>query len=327
MDNNLIDIQTKTFKEIDLHELAQFSYEERLAAKYKENFSTETIENWFRSLKFETPPIFFLAYLNEKLIGYIMLFIHNPTMGEINPWALGGHPIVLSDNDNQDIASLLMKQVFDYAQKISLTRLELLFSRIDNDEQFNSSKKAWYNSQGMDLMEELVFMNFNLSEFEVPNFELTDVKIEPLLKIDGENLYQCWYSTFITGLDRSILDKTDEEKRDYFNEEFSLSEPFIEKASLVLKRDKQIIGFSLVRSTHGEGNGHLWNFGIHPDYRRKKIGQSFLYLIMKKLKQHEFKTISLAVDLNNTPAYNLYFNLGFKTHWAKIAYSWKNNVK
>ncbi|MCK4933339.1 GNAT family N-acetyltransferase [Candidatus Bathyarchaeota archaeon] len=161
----------------------------------------------------------------------------------------------------------------------------------------------------------------NLENAQVPSY----YEVEPLIETDENKLYQCYYQTFSTGKDRSFFDQTDAERRAFFTQTFNRSEPLNEETSLTLTKDQQIIGFSLVRPTHGAGNCHLWMFGVHPNCRRRGLGKSLLRLIMKKSAQRGFRTMSLSCELNNKSAYKLDQGQGFKKQFSKIAYSWKTD--
>ena len=88
----------------------------------------------------------------------------------------------------------------------------------------------------------------------------------------------------------------------------------------------RIIGFSLVRNTHGIDNGHLWVFGIDHKFRQRGLGKMLIAVIINALKISEKTSMSLNVDYNNTAAYNLYKKMGFMNRWVLISRSWKEKI-
>ncbi|MFX0066178.1 MAG: GNAT family N-acetyltransferase [Candidatus Hermodarchaeota archaeon] len=201
--------------------------------------------------------------------------------------------------------------------------MEITFSGLTEETEWLYKKyKAWYESQNVKIMMEEIFMRSDLSEVEVPSVKLpTDFEVKSITETDEEEYYECYYEAFKAGKDRLFLDQTEKQRREGFQEYFDRSRPFNEEASIVLMKNNRIYGFSFVRPRGEEG--HLALIGIHPDFQRKNLGKTLLYLIIKKLAQQGLKTISLGVDPVNTPAYNLYRSLGFKTVSRSVTHVWK----
>lgn len=315
-----MEISVRRWEEVDVHELAKLACA-ALVTTRREELTTARLENWLNGLEFDFTPVVVQVYSAEELVGWLLLFIHDGKRAEINPWALNGHPLVSPRKNFERVASKLIKQAIGYAKRQGLSRIELSFRRAGEPAQTCEKYKMLYESLGMRLMTETAIMRCVLAEFDFENAQIP-FEVKPLTDIDENELYRCYYQTFITGQDRFFFDQTDEERRVFFNQTFSRSEPFNEETSLVVIKDQQIIGFSLVRPTHGEGNCHVWMFGIHPDYRRRGLGKSLLRLIMKSA-QHGFTTMSVACELSNLPALKLYRGQGFKEEFSKIEYSWK----
>ncbi|NIO38078.1 GNAT family N-acetyltransferase [Candidatus Bathyarchaeota archaeon] len=261
------------------------------------------------------------ARVAGELVGWLLLFKHDGERTEINPWALNGHPFVSPRRNLEQVASKLIKETIGYARRQGFTRIELSFRRAEEPAQACEKYKRLYESLGMRLTTETAILRCVLAEFDSENDQVP-FEVKPLTDIGENELYQCYYQTFNTGQDRFFFDQTDKERRVFFNQTFSRSEPCNADTSLVVIKDRKIIGFSLVRPTHGEGNCHLWMFGIHPDYRRRGLGRSLLRLIMKSARAG-FRTMSVACELANLPALNLYRGQGFKEEFSKIEYSLK----
>ena len=313
-------VNIQRWGEVDVHELAKLACA-ALATTYREDLTTARLENWLNRLESDFAPVAVQARSAGELVGWLLLFMHDGRRAEINPWALNGHPLVSPRKNLEQVASKLIKETIGYAERQGLARIELSFRRAGERTQTCEKYKRLYESLGMRLTTETAIMRCVLAEFDFENAQIP-FEVKPLTDIDENELYQCYYQTFNTGQDHFFFDQTEEERRAFFNLTFSRSEPLNEETSLVVIKDQQIIGFSLVRPTHGEGNCHLWMFGVHPDFRRRGLGKSLLQLIMK-YAQHGFRTMSVGCELTNLPAFELYRGQGFKEEFSKIEYSLK----
>ncbi|MHA2327675.1 MAG: GNAT family N-acetyltransferase, partial [Candidatus Hodarchaeales archaeon] len=131
------------------------------------------------------------------------------------------------------------------------------------------------------------------------------------------------YEAFINGKDRTFLDQSENERQEYFKDYYDRSRQYIKDASIVLKdrENHKIVGISMIRPR--EEDAHLALLATHPAYQRRGLGEKMLRLIVKKVEELGFKTMSLGVDQENTPALNLYQRMGFKSISHIITYCWK----
>jgi ribosomal protein S18 acetylase RimI-like enzyme len=109
--------------------------------------------------------------------------------------------------------------------------------------------------------------------------------------------------------------------REAFDDFFDLSKPFNERASLVLAKDGQVIGFSLVRPRIEEE--HLAMFGLHPDYRGRGLAKALILKSMRTVLDQGTERMSIGVDAVNVPAVKLYEKVGFRLVSRMIVHSWK----
>ncbi|MGQ9845191.1 MAG: ribosomal protein S18-alanine N-acetyltransferase [Caldisericia bacterium] len=65
---------------------------------------------------------------------------------------------------------------------------------------------------------------------------------------------------------------------------------------------------------------HITTLAVHPDYRRKGIGEKLMNYILDIGKKEKYKTCVLEVRLSNEKAINLYKKLGFKIDKIKKEY-------
>ena len=205
-----------------------------------------------------------------------------------------------------------------------MTRVEISYYAEEKED--NQKYEAFYESLGMPLIEENVHMKAELSkQLESEIKFLSGSKIKPIMEVDEEEFFQCFYQTFRDSEDHWLKDKSDDEIRNYFNDLLHENPfPLIENASIALLENNHIIAFTVVRQSHGDDNGQLWVMGVHPEYRRKGIGRSLIRFIKKKLVNQGLRTMSLNVDLANLPAYQLYQREGFNPEWCKISHAWRS---
>ena len=55
----------------------------------------------------------------------------------------------------------------------------------------------------------------------------------------------------------------------------------------------------------------MMNIAVHPDHRRKKIGEQLVLSLEEELKKQESTCLTLEVRASNEPAKSLYYKLGF----------------
>ncbi|HZK88026.1 MAG TPA: ribosomal protein S18-alanine N-acetyltransferase [Anaerovoracaceae bacterium] len=77
-----------------------------------------------------------------------------------------------------------------------------------------------------------------------------------------------------------------------------------------VKDTGQIVGYAGVWLIQGEG--HITNVAVHPEFRRKHIGMEIVEVLMKESrKQAGTKTFTLEARKSNTVAIELYKKFGF----------------
>jgi len=79
---------------------------------------------------------------------------------------------------------------------------------------------------------------------------------------------------------------------------------------LVAELDGKIVGY--VIGAQIEDWGHIVSLAVHPDYRRRGIGESLLKNIEERLIKRRVKLLLLEVAVSNKPAINLYLKHGYQ---------------
>ncbi|MFX0185424.1 MAG: GNAT family N-acetyltransferase [Candidatus Hodarchaeota archaeon] len=323
MDQIIIDIHN--WNDLDLDKLAEFTYRARQARPetYNEN---RTIESEKRLIKFQkqfVPAKVITSYANSELIGWLSCDTSSTTILEIGRWL----PIVFPCDKEKKIVSLLIEKCKEYSLTLNYPRIEVTFSINDKqDKQAYEIYRNWYTTNDMLKKDEIVYMLRNLSENDISELNLPEIfETKSVKETKDSKLYKCYYEAFIQGKDRMFQNQTDKERKDYFDDYYSRSKPYIEEASLIIRKKGHldILGFSLVRPR--EDDAHVALIVIHPKYQRRNLGKMLLKLIIKKSAKRGFKTISLGVDSQNTPALKLYLNNGFQIRSRIITHSWRLN--
>lgn len=70
---------------------------------------------------------------------------------------------------------------------------------------------------------------------------------------------------------------------------------------------------------------HLTNIAVSPDFRRRKVAESMLAVVIDECLKNGIKYITLEVRVSNTPAINLYEKYGFKSLGTRKGYYQNNN--
>ena len=79
---------------------------------------------------------------------------------------------------------------------------------------------------------------------------------------------------------------------------------------LVALEEDLVVGY--VGSQTVLGWTDMMNVAVHPDYRRKKIGEQLVVSLEEELKKQESTCLTLEVRASNEPAKLLYYKLGFQ---------------
>ncbi len=322
---NNIQIKTQKLDEhLNVLDLAMLTHVIWKITRPEINASIEGIGSWIQNLDYDEVPIVVEAYKENNLVGWVLLFVHDSKRLEINPWALGGHPLIHPNEPKKiEVAQLLFTECINHALKTQHTRIELCYEKIDSLEKYPVDPSI-YPSCNLLEEDEIVFMSLNLEEQELSEIEFPKGIETILLKnADDNDLYSCFYDSFSESGDRNFLSETDEERKEYFDEHFDKEDEMINEASIVLVEGTKFIGFTLVKPTHGEGNGHLWIMGVIPDHRGHQLGSKLLNHAIVTLKNSGFKTMSLVVDIANVAALKLYEKFSFEQGWKRITHAWK----
>lgn len=284
-------------------------------------YSEEQIERHLKTLAERFPfEAVFTATRDGALIGWTGVERKTETIGEIGRW----HPYVANVPDRDVIAESLISEVIKYAKENKMNRLEISFGDISDTSMMAYNKRcSWFNSLNWSLVEDTFYMNKDALE-EIPQFDVPDeFKLVPLLENDDDVLYDCHYAAFTTSEAREFYGLSEDEKRQHFNKLYDRSQAINEDASLVLKYEDVIAGILLVISREDEE--YISVVAVHPSYRGKGLAKALLTKGIKELQSIGTETISIGVDVVNTPAVQLYKKFGFSVVSRLSFHSWNAN--
>ncbi|MHA1929688.1 MAG: hypothetical protein ACTSV2_14040, partial [Candidatus Thorarchaeota archaeon] len=211
----MVEIVISDWNETDVSELAEITYESRIASKLAAT-SVERVRTYLTTMQERFPAeAIFLAHLDGKLVGWSGIERENPTSGEIGRW----HPYVLPIQEQDDVAMQLVESMINYAELSGMNRVEVSFGNVteENNDTYERYSK-WYQKYNVMHFYENNYMIFDINDPLPEQPELPDgATIKRLAEVDVDSLYQCYYETFSTGQDRYFFDHDASQSRTKFD--------------------------------------------------------------------------------------------------------------
>lgn len=319
-----MNISIHDWQEVDIQEIAQLTYEvlqHSSATRYKQTL--EGITHWFNTLTFDEPftgsPVIVLAHEERNLIGWLMLCNTGSKTAEAVPWELEIRPIISPECDRTDVMAQLLEKAVTWAEKEGV---EVILLRVDKElgQEYEPVRDVtWFESLGFTVREDTVYMDYYITGYEKDADLPEDFKLQQIKEVDTDDLYQCYYDTFSAGQSPFFFDQKEDEKRETFDLLFE-TRCVHEDTSLAIVKDSKIVGFSFAKPGI-KGNVLLEWIGIHPDYRRRGLGEFLLRHIMKKVSEQGYTTMSLSCAVENTRASSLYRKCGWDVEGGETIFS------
>ncbi len=316
---------------LDIHEIAQLTLVAKRASgswgaeetieRVKKNI--HNLNTSYKKLFGVKSPIAVLARSGEKLIGYLLLFFKNSKKVEINPWFLGGHPLILPNKKAEEIGTKLIGEVVKWTRKEGIETIELTIPwNIEESNRVYDEYEAWYGSHGFKLKLKYVFMTCNLAKHTITDVTTpSGFEIKQIRAVSKEALYQCYYDAFKAGDAQFFFYQTEKERREFFNK-LTSKDALNDENSLALLKDQQIIGF-IYTIPYGEKNRNISCMCINSDFWGRGLGKFLLLFVMKREALQGHKTLTLGTE-PDMRAFQLYRKNGFKVTAGEITYIWKN---
>ncbi len=317
---NVTKIEYRKWEDIDIKSLAHLSAEVRRLEGLGD-YTDEQAEEYLRAMNERFPiETAVLAIEKGEIVGWMGIERATESIGEVGRW----QPFVVSKTDKQKIAKILVSSITDYAKSNDMTRVEVAFGGIseDNIDTFKT-RSAWFEAAGWSKLEDTNFMVSSPSESQPGDIQPPDgFDIRPLLDFDNDAIFECYHEAFTTGDARWIYDMTEEQRRQEFDKIFNRSQSINEAPSFVVLSGSSIVGFILIVTRSAEEE-HLESIGIHSKFRRNGLGKILLSKSMNVLRNQEAENLTLGVDPVNQPAVKLYEQFGFETVSRIARFSWK----
>ena len=318
------EISNKDWADADLDELAKLTFNSLQKSVFFQTERTyEDVKEWLnRNVERFSPTSIFLAHSNGDLVGWLAVTLDiKPLISETWRWVPYISPEVNEQKD--EVAMGLIRRCVEYVKSRGQTRLEVCFDRISEATMPQYIQyKAWFEAEGVCLVDDNAYMHRSLDAREFSEDDLVPppgYTYEALTDVDLEAVYSCYSRSFNESDIRAYHDMTLEERRADFEHYFE-GRNRDDEASMAVTKDGDIVGFSLVHSRPRAA--HLADIGIIQAHRGKGLGRKILRHSLMKAAQ-DYETITLAVDIQNTAAYDLYVDLGFKIDYRIITHAWR----
>ena len=306
----MIKIFSKKFDaDIEIGELANFIYKVRKDSNFLGDQTIELIKKELMETRDAYKFLLYYAYINDKLVGLLLLSINVPKFGFIWDW----YPYVEPGPKEDLIAIEILKNCIENTGR-DIDRFEVSFTiETEQDKTRYTQYSKWFESLNFHRIAEEAVMELTLEnkEFEPPAFP-KNIDLKSIQDADLNDLVDCAYEVFNSSQDIIFLDLGEAQKQAMVNKIFDTSKkPIFEEASLVLMESGNVMGFVVVTPDGNEAE--IRSFGIKPKYRNKGLGKNLLVLSLNILIKNGFKVVFLDVTLENKPAFEVYTKLGFKT--------------
>lgn len=318
----MVKLVLRKWEELDIRHLADMTSGIRRNEGLGD-YTVDQVEEYLRSINERFPiEVAVLAIEEDQIVGWMGIERVTANIGEVGRW----QPFVISRTNKMEVARLLISKIINYAKSNDVTRIEVAFGEISEDN-FGTftTRSSWYKAEGFNKLEDSNFMVSSPIDDKQKNIKLPDgFELQPLLEFDNDTISECYHEAFTTGDARWIYDMTEEQRKQEFEKNFDRSHQINEDASFAILSAGTIVGFILVVSRSDEEE-HLESIGIHPKFRGKKLGKTLLSKSIEVLRSQETQNFTLGVDPMNTPAVSLYEQFGFETVSRTARFSWKTD--
>ncbi len=301
-------ITIQSWDEVNSDKIAEFSYQ----ARQRDSLITEpptidsfrnTIE-WWKNRRFNVPII---AYSDDEIVGWLVFFSFIPTTATIGRW----HPITEPGPRQSEIGGQLLKTAIAHAKDQGFERFEAEITGITTqNEALYEVYKKWYEAQGMHLSTEELRLELDLTQLSITELDFPPrFQLRPLADFSNEDLEGPFFEMFDDSRDRFWLDLTVKQRRECFQYWLDRVRPFVEEATTVLVKNKEIVGLTVVRPI--QDVGMLGPIAVSPRYRRQGLGRSLIAFSLQGALRYGLSKMQLEFDITNEPAFQLYSELGF----------------
>ncbi|MHA1126768.1 MAG: GNAT family N-acetyltransferase [Candidatus Heimdallarchaeota archaeon] len=305
-------------EEINLQQIAELTYKTMkrngtLTPEITEEF---LLTNISKNIANHFHDSIVIAESDDTIVGWLAFYVFTDLqIAQIVNW----HPVVLSSDKENEIATDLIRKAFLHLKKLGLEKVTIDFVPVNERAKSNYNRLLdWYAQVGLTEIQEESYYKKDITEetYEV-NFP-DNYTVGLISEANLDDVYNCWLEIFTSSNDSFFHSIDPKGRKDFFYSTWSKDKPLINDASFALYHKEKIIGLSRLLPKYEEKDGYLAPVGIIPKYRRKGLAEDLLKLSMQKLKMLNYKTMSFYVSSTNLSAISFYEKLGFKVQ-NKIA--------
>ncbi len=310
-------VRTQKWEEMDISEISQFTFHNGRGI-YRNASDSDGTKRYLTAMEERYPSeAVFIAYLDNDMHAWATLS-RDGSIAELGRW----QPILKDSNYQDQIADAILTEIIEYARSNEVGRLEMVFNEIGTaNEKDYALYEEWCFRNSIPLLDYIAYMTRNLTDKEIEPRPVPDeLEFMPIAEVDKDDLYECYYQSFLTGNDTEFLAIGDDQRRQRF-EKMIGSKTLNNRLSCALLDEKRPIGLAVYLSR--ENDEHLDRFCLRQEYRGKGIAKAFLLSTMAKAKSEGVETLTLGVDITNDSAFNLYKSLGFEVSSRIITHSKK----
>ncbi|MFW9794691.1 MAG: hypothetical protein ACFFEE_10340, partial [Candidatus Thorarchaeota archaeon] len=200
----MVEIVQKQWNDLDYRILAEITSETQRQENLGD-YTIDQVEEYLINMNERFPiEIVLLAIERERIRGWLGFERVTENIGELNRW----HPFVVQDAKRDDIARRLISEINNYARENGISRMEIGFGRIDENNLVTYEKRcSWYESEGWSKLDDSNFMAIDPTKVMMKEPSKVDrVEFQPLLDFDNGTLYTCYHDAFTTGQASWIYD-------------------------------------------------------------------------------------------------------------------------
>jgi GNAT superfamily N-acetyltransferase len=259
------------------------------------------------------------AYDDGDLVGWMYYYVGFPLMTFIN----GYYPVVAEKPNSEEIALALIESSKKDFVKKDHTRLEIeIVFPTEAHRSYSSRLVEWYKKCDFQFAAEEIHMKSDLNSIELPKLDLPKgYTLRRFSEVSFEMIEAPAFRTLKDSKEGLFLSMRKPEQDVTIHYFFDKSKPYIEDASLLLEKERKIIGFVITR-VGDDGEPDIGPVGLVPEARGKRLASFLLVEVLKSLKASGSNSVYLDTTLTNYPAQKLYRKYGFNDVYHKQFYYW-----
>ena len=315
-----IRVRSRELTEEDCRILAEITESARKGTPMESKMAVDTLAiNIEKLSKSDEYHVLTASDENGNLVGWTYYYISFPLMAFIN----GYYPVVDDVNDSERTTLSLIeaskKDIVELGQHSRL-EIEIIF--------YSEAHRAYYKRLvdsyqkcGFRFAAEEKHMKLDLRTIELPESELPQgYLVKKLSEVSYDQLVNPAFQTLNNSKEGLFLSLSHAEQEITLQYWFDKSKPYVDDASLILQKGRNVVGFVITRPT--DDGPEIGPIGLVPDVRGKGLASYLLSSVLENLKNSSAASANLDTTVINSPAQKLYRKYGFEDVYHKQFYFW-----